>query len=99
MTAFRVQLTRAAARDLDSVPGPYRGQIAEDLRGLGEAPVGGPPRIKRLRGFAFPLYRLRSGDYRVLYRIDEALVTVLRVVDRRELERVIRRLKLGGGAR
>lgn len=99
MTAFRVQLTGAAARDLDSVPGSHRGQIAEDLRGLGETPVGGPPRIKRLRGFAFPLYRLRSGDYRVLYRIDEALVTVLRIVDRRELERAIRRLKLGGGAR
>jgi mRNA-degrading endonuclease RelE of RelBE toxin-antitoxin system len=53
-----------------------------------------PPRIKRLKGFAFPLYRLRSGDYRVLYRIDEAAVTVMRVINRKDLERTLRQLRL-----
>ncbi len=34
-----------------------------------------------------------SGDYRVLYRIDETLVTVMRVINRRDLDRTLRQLK------
>lgn len=87
-----VQLTRAAVADLDRLPTADREHVSDDLRTLAERPVGGPPRIKRLRGFDFPLYRLRSGSYRVLYRIDESIVTVMRVINRRDLERTLRRL-------
>ncbi len=38
--------------------------------------------------------KLRSGDFRVLYRVDGALVTVMRVIDRKDLELVLRRLRL-----
>jgi mRNA-degrading endonuclease RelE of RelBE toxin-antitoxin system len=48
---------------------------------------------KKRRGFGFPLYRLRVADYRILYRIDETTVTIMRVVDRKDLERAIKRLK------
>lgn len=92
MTAFDVQVTRAAARDLDRVPGVDVEPVLADLRGLGRTPRGAPPRIKRLRGFAFPVYRLRSGTYRVLYRIDGRLVTVMRVVPRKDLDRTLRQL-------
>ncbi len=67
--------------------------MIEALSVLGRQPLGGPPRIKRLKGFSFPLYRLRSGDYRVLYRVEAATVTVMRVVSRRNLERTLRRLR------
>lgn len=56
-------------------------------------PIGAPPRVKRLRGFGSPLYRLRSGDYRVLYRVEADLVTVMRIIDRKDLERELRRLR------
>lgn len=94
MSRFVIQLTRAAIRDLDALPDPVRDQVTEDLRTLEEAPLGPPPRIKRLKGLTFPIYRLRSGDYRVVYRIDEALVTIMRVIDRKELERALRQLGL-----
>ena len=42
-------------------------------------------------GVGTPLYQLRSGDYLVLYGIDEALVTVMRVIYRPDLERILRR--------
>ena len=64
--------------------------MSRALRSLEKEPVGRPPRIKRLKGFPFPLYRVRSGDYRVLYRIDEAVVTVMRVINRKDLERTLR---------
>lgn len=90
--SLSVQLTRAATADLDRLPTADRDHVTHDLRTLAEHPIGGPPRIKRLKGFGFPLYRLRSGDYRALYRIDEAAVTVMRVIHRRELERTLRQL-------
>ncbi|MDI6773711.1 MAG: type II toxin-antitoxin system RelE/ParE family toxin [bacterium] len=85
MSRSTVQLTRAAVKDLDDLPGPARGE---------ETSLGRPSQIKRLKGFPFLLYRLRSGDYRVLYRVDEALVTVMRVINRKDLERALRRLGL-----
>ena len=51
------------------------------------------PFTVQLKGFSFPLYRLRSGEYRVLYRVDEALVTVMRVINRKDLEKTLRRLR------
>jgi len=89
-----VQLTRAAARDLDAMPPAPRDQVIEDLRTLEESPMARPPRIKRLKGLPFSLYRLRSGDFRVLYRFEATTITVMRVIDRKDLEKTLRRLRL-----
>lgn len=48
--------------------------------------------IKKLKGFIPPLYRLRVGDYRVLYRITGDEVVILRVIDRKELERELKKM-------
>ena len=88
-----VQLTHAAARDLDALPTPAREQVLADIQSLERAPLGAPPRIKRLKGFGLVLYRLRSGDYRVLYRLDDGGVTVMRVIDRKDLTRSLLRLR------
>ncbi len=93
MSPFTVQLTRIAARDLDRLPSSDRDQVGRALQALENNPVGSPPRIKQLKGFSFPLYRLRSGEYRVRYRVDGALVTVMRVINRKDLERTLRRLR------
>ena len=95
MKPYSVQLTQAAARDLDKLAEEVRTSIVEDLTTLCRAPLDRPPRVKRLRGFRFPLCRLRSGHHRILYRLDEAIVTVLRVIDRKDLERTLRRLRPG----
>lgn len=94
MSGRTVQLTRAAAKDLDRLDTALREQLVRDLRDLQADPTGRPPRIKRLRGYGAPVYRLRSGDYRVVYRLDDGLITVLRVINRRELERALRQLGL-----
>jgi mRNA-degrading endonuclease RelE of RelBE toxin-antitoxin system len=93
VSRFAVQLTRIAARDLDSLAFSDRDQVTQALQGLKDEPIGRPPRIKRLKGFPFPLYRLRSGDYRALYRVDEEVVTVMRVINRKELERTLRQFR------
>jgi len=43
--------------------------------------------VKRLQGIDPPEYRLRVGDYRVRFHLDDATVQVLRVRNRREAYR------------
>lgn len=43
-------------------------------------------RIKQLRGLARPQYRLRVGDIRVFYDVQEQVVEVLAIVDKPQAE-------------
>lgn len=91
MRKFSVNITGSAAGDLDGTQG--RNQIISDIRKLCDNPLPTGVNIKKLKGFNPPLYRLRSGDYRVLYRIEGLTVTIMRVIDRKELERTIKRIR------
>ena len=93
MSRFTVQLTRAAVKDLDAVPQVHRQHLATDLRALADLATSWPVGTKRLKGFGFPLYRLRAGDYRVLFRIDDTLVTTMRVINRKDLDRTLRSIR------
>jgi mRNA interferase RelE/StbE len=94
MSSFRVDLTAHAVEDLEGIGKENKKNILRDLLALKSAPYSSGTRIKRLKGFRPPLYRLRCGDFRVLYQIREDTVAVLRVIDRKLLERIIKRLKL-----
>ncbi|NIS69870.1 MAG: type II toxin-antitoxin system RelE/ParE family toxin [Proteobacteria bacterium] len=94
MNKFRVVLTDRAVNDLKDIPREARTQINENLRGLEAKPFASGIHIKRLRGFRPPVYRLRSGNFRVLYRIQGDTVAILRVIDPKRLERIIKRLKI-----
>jgi len=91
---FRIQLTKSAADDLNSISDDQRQKILSDIKKLSANPLLIGSHIKKLRGFKRPLYRLRSGDYRVLYRVQGDMVTIMRVIDRKDLERIIKRIKL-----
>ena len=47
MTRFRVQLTRAAAKDLDALDQFVREAVVADLAKLSETPIDRPPRHLR----------------------------------------------------
>jgi len=60
--------------------------IADALRSLAEGP--GNPDVKALRG-AVPWWRMRMGDYRVIYRATPAAYVVARIIHRRDLDRAV----------
>ncbi len=91
MRRFSVNITGSAAGDLDATQDNR--QIISDIRGLRDNPLPTGVNIKKLKGFNPPLYRLRSGNYRVLYRIEGPVVTIMRVIDRKELEKTIKRIR------
>ena len=94
MTDFQVVLTDHALSDLNGLPSETREQIQDDLKSMAGDPFPSGLKIKRLKGFRPPVYRLRSGQFRILYLIEANTVIVLRIIDRKILERIIKRLKL-----
>jgi mRNA interferase RelE/StbE len=92
---FSVQLTQSAADDLNRIPDELRGKILSAIQSLCSNRFLSRGNIKKLKGFKAPLYRLRSGDFRIIYQIKDPVVTVMRIIDRKELERILKRLKLG----
>jgi mRNA-degrading endonuclease RelE of RelBE toxin-antitoxin system len=88
---FQVVLTDHAVTDLRDTPAEYQDQINSDLNTLESNPFPHASNRKRLREFRPPLYRLRSGDFRVLYRIQEKTAIILRVLGRKMLDRILRR--------
>lgn len=82
---YRVELRPAAARELRKLDRRARDRIAKVLALLAEDPR--PPAAKMLVSDDLPrLWRVRTGDYRVIYSIDDqtVLVLVVNVRHRRE---------------
>ncbi len=81
---YVVNLTPAAARQLRKFDPPTRRRLQAVIELLADEPR--PPAATRLVGGAGE-WRVRTGDYRVIYEIHDAelLVLVLRMAHRREI--------------
>lgn len=79
----------AATAFLDKMqPGKVRAQITKKARSLLTNPY--PPGCKKLVGVMAgtdPVWRLRSGDYRILYVVRPMEVMVIDIGDRKEIYR------------
>jgi addiction module RelE/StbE family toxin len=84
MDVYKIILKRSAIADLDALRKYDATQISDVMeRHLQHDPTKeSKSRIKRLRDISNPDYRLRVGDYRVFYAVDENArrVDVLRVM-------------------
>ena len=80
--SYKVRLRRAAQKQLDKLTGPGYQVIAEAISALEHEPR--PKRVKKLAESG--LWRIRVGQYRVVYTIndEEHLVIVVRVASRTE---------------
>lgn len=87
---YGVRLAKRAERDLRRIrQGDPRGyeRVVAAIRSLADEPV--PPGVVRLTGFDPPAWRIRVGDYRIVYEIrgDELLVVGVNVAPRGEVYR------------
>ena len=80
---YQVELRPRAEKDLRSVRQREQNRIIEKLR-LAANDLHGD--IKRLVQFQ-PSYRLRVGDYRVLFEVEVNKIVVYRILHRREAYR------------
>jgi mRNA interferase RelE/StbE len=85
VASYEVLIKRSAAKELEALPTKDRRRIATKIQALANDPR--PPQVEKLSGEE--KYRLRQGDYRVLYAIDDAArqVTVVKIGHRRDVYR------------
>ena len=85
MASYSVLITKTAAKELEAVPVTDRKRIVSRIRALADDPR--PARAEKLSGE--DKYRLRQGNYRILYEIidDVLTVTVVKIGHRREVYR------------
>lgn len=82
--SYRIEFTSAAARQFRKLPSQARSRLQHRIDRLADNPR--PPGVVAIKGSSGAL-RLRVGDYRVIYRVEDDLLVVLvvRVGHRREV--------------
>jgi mRNA interferase RelE/StbE len=90
---YSVEITNRAHKEFKKLGSDVQKRVLAAMKALGRDPI--PDSAKQLSGNPMPdeeaetFYRIRVGDYRVIYTIEEArlLVLVVRVRHRRDAYR------------
>ena len=85
MASYRLQIKPSAVKELEAVALKDRKRLVARMRRLGKDPR--PPGCEKLSGHE--KYRVRRGDYRILYSVDDAegAVVIVKVGHRRDVYR------------
>ncbi len=85
MANYKLLVKPSAAREIEDLPRHERRRVVSKIQALATDPR--PPGSERLSGRT--QYRLRQGDYRILYEIRdrEVVVVVVKVGHRRDVYR------------
>ena len=83
---FRVEFTKSAAKSLRAIPKTAQKRIAKKIESLAEGPPN--PAITKMKGDN-PFHRVRVGDYRIIYEIQNEilLILILKIGHRRKVYR------------
>jgi len=86
MARYRVEFTPAAARDLKKLDRQTQKRLSSVIDGLSENPR--PNGVKALQGDS-SILRIRSGAYRILYRIEDRvlMIVIIRIGHRKDVYR------------
>ena len=78
---FQIEYGASALEDLDGLPARKRAQV---LRKIERLQLGLHGDIKRLHE-AEAMYRLRMGDYRVLFDVEGGVIVIRRIGNRKDV--------------
>jgi mRNA interferase RelE/StbE len=85
VASYRIEIKRSAAKELEQLPPKDRRRVATRIEALASNPR--PPGAEKLSGQ--DRYRVRQGDFRILYEIFDTLilVVVVKIGNRRDVYR------------
>jgi len=83
--SYKIRIVKKAFKELSSLPKRVNGQIVQAIDELKEDPR--PHGCKKLKGESEYLWRIRVGDYRIIYFIEDTIriVEIRRVGHRRDI--------------
>ena len=76
MPVYSVQFVKGAQKEFDRLPEKLQSKTAEALTLLSQNPYSELLKVKKLKGTG-ELYRIRLGDYRVVYEIRNKILIVV----------------------
>ena len=84
--SYRIEVKRSAAKALKKIPKADRKRIAEKIDSLAESPPN--PESTKMKG-SNPFHKVRVGDYRIVYEIQEdvLLILVVKIGHRKDIYR------------
>jgi mRNA interferase RelE/StbE len=80
VNTFKIIYSEPAKEDLDALPVKFAAQIVKKIKRLENGLHGD---IKQLRGHDVT-YRLRMGDFRILFDVNEDVIIIQRIKNRKE---------------
>jgi len=85
VASYRVLIKPSAAKELHALPANDWKRVVTKIEGLASDPR--PPGTEKLSGAE--KYRLRQGDYRVLYSVDDSrkILVIVKIGHRRDVYR------------
>ena len=85
MASYKLLIKPSAGKEIEALPKPDRRRIVGKITSLSRDPR--PPGVEKLSGH--DQYRIRQGDYRILYEIQDSdlVVVVVKVGHRRDVYR------------
>ena len=89
---FKAVFTKTAGKDIRAFDPGTKLKILKAVKSLETDPFPETGTVKKLKGTKIPLYRLRTGNFRVVFRIEENTIAVLFVTDRKDLQRKLKTL-------
>ncbi|HMJ07726.1 MAG TPA: type II toxin-antitoxin system RelE/ParE family toxin [Pyrinomonadaceae bacterium] len=76
MAVYTIEFVKSARKEFERLPVKVRAKTVEALNLLAQNPYSELLKIKKMKGAA-DLYRIRLGDYRVLYELRNSRMVVL----------------------
>ena len=86
MAGHEIRISRTAERQLGKLPGSDRARVAREMLSLADDPF--PRGARKLIGYR-DVFRIRVGQYRILYSVSETelIIVILKVGHRRDVYR------------
>lgn len=86
MASYNLEITKSAQKEIRKLPGTIRPNVVATIQSLAQNPR--PVGCQKLKG-SKTSYRVRQGDYRIIYTIFDARlrITVVRIAHRKEVYR------------
>ena len=90
--AYTLRYSKRFAKAFKAISAADRKRIAKAMGKLATDPFPEGKSVKRLQGPKDEFFRLRVGDYRILYDVSGGNLDILDLVPRGELEKAVKRL-------
>jgi mRNA-degrading endonuclease RelE of RelBE toxin-antitoxin system len=92
LKVYKIIFAQIVAKELKKLPPKKRIELLKATKVLEQFPFPRGNSIKKLKGVKPSVYRLRVGDFRIIYLIGESTTEVISVISRKDLERRLKNL-------